>query len=151
MSLLGSSAVMTAIAVHQGRLQRADVLGMVLPSMIGGQLNVTLALVVLLALRADATAAGLVVVLGGLFAGAYRGYAVLLRKHRTLGQLYEFTRIVEQGPADSTALAGVLLDRARRALRAEWAALRLVSGDEPPEPVLAVASSGEGRLAPLPD
>jgi len=117
-------AVLTAIRVTRGRLDRGDLAPLVGPALLSGALNCTVALVALLTVRANGAALALLVVVAVGLALAYRGYSSLLRRHNSLGLVNTFTRVVARLNADGAQSHG-LLEEVRAALSCERAELCL--------------------------
>ena len=130
--VVGPVAVMSAIRLLQGRPKARQVM---LPVVVAGLLNATLALVAVLVLRVNPVAGVLLGVVAVVMTVAQRAYNRLLRRHADLGQLFAFTQTV--GAADSSdEMVARLLAQARDLLRAESAVLRL-----PPESAADPASA----------
>ena len=115
-------AVGGVITVVQGWASSRPIVRSAGSVLIVGLVNVTVSLIMLLALQESRWAilllAGLAVVVGVV----YRAYAQFLRQHKSLSELYELTREVAEAGAD---LPDVLLDRVRALLQAESATLWL--------------------------
>jgi diguanylate cyclase (GGDEF)-like protein len=82
--------------------------------------NVSLGLLVAVILRVEPVAIGLLGVVLGMTALAFRGYANLSKRYASLKLLYEFTEAVGANMTGEKVL-GQMLDRARGLLRAETA------------------------------
>ncbi len=123
-ALLTMAAVGGVITLVQGWAQSRQFLRSVPSVMIVAGINVTVGMIMLLALQQSGWAVlflvGLAVVLGAV----YRAYAQFLRQHKALTEMYELTEAMAGAGADG-ALADVLLGRVRRLLQAESATLWL--------------------------
>lgn len=104
----GGCAVLFAIRLLNGHPTRNDVQGMLASAGLGGLINVTLALVALLAVKSHAWAVVLLVVLAAAVVTAYRLYSSLVERHRSLSRLYAFTRSAQQHGTFEEICAGMV-------------------------------------------
>jgi diguanylate cyclase (GGDEF)-like protein len=130
--LLSAAAVVVAITAAQGWPGTQTVNRMLLSSALAGLLNVTVGLVVVMLLAVNPYSAALLVVLAGVLVAGYRAYAQFLRQHKSLTELYEFTRSVGAARQEGQ-LADALLTRTRELLNAESATLWLPAFGRYPE------------------
>jgi len=121
-------AVTAVISLQNGRPTPTEVRTAVATFVASATLNTTIALLIVIVLQAEPGGLILVAALGAVLVAAYRAYAKLLRRHESLGLLYEFQEAIDWTAA-SDELVQALLREARRLLRAESAAVRLVPVD----------------------
>jgi len=139
--IVGVFAVIAAIASVQNRLGYAEVVGILVPTVLAATLNTTLGLLVLLVLAVTEQAVVLLLLVAAVVVAAYRAYSVFARRHETLGAVYEFTRAVEAA-RDDDRLPALVLSRIRALLRAESASLWLPGGDGAAAVTLTVSADG---------
>jgi diguanylate cyclase (GGDEF)-like protein len=123
-NLLAALAVVGAISLSEGRLQR-QMLPQVLPAvLVAASCNTSLALLTVTILRHDPRSSWLLAVVVVVLFVAYRAYSSLSQRYASLQVLYEITRAT--GRAQPTeALVEAVLDQARELLRAERASIVL--------------------------
>jgi len=121
-------AVTAVISLQNGRPTPTEVRTAVATFVASATLNTTIALLIVIVLQAEPGGLILVAALGAVLVAAYRAYAKLLRRHESLGLLYEFQEAIDWTAA-SDELVQELLREARRLLRAERAAIRLAPVD----------------------
>ena len=107
--------------------------------------NITVALVMLLALSATAWSVVLLSGLAVVVAAAYRAYAQFVRQHKSLTEMYDLARAVGSVGQDGT-LPDVLLGRVRTLLEAECATLWLPALGRYPEVLLSARADYSGLL-----
>src|SRR5664280_1081286 len=130
-------AVTAVISLQNGRPTPTEVRTAVATFVASATLNTTIALLIVIVLQAEPGGLILVAALGAVLVAAYRAYAKLLRRHESLGLLYEFQEAIDWTAA-SDELVQALLREARRLLRAESAAVRLVPVDSSGETSVTV-------------
>jgi diguanylate cyclase (GGDEF)-like protein len=148
--LVASGAVLVAIAASQGWPGRSQLLHLVVPAVLAGLFNVTVGLVVVMLLRQNPASAVLLLVLTAVLVAGYRAYGQFLRQHKSLTELYEFTRAVGAARQDG-ALADALLSRTRSLLNAEAATLWLPSQGRHPEVRLTARVDSTGVVDEVAD
>lgn len=122
--LISITVVIAAITLIQGNLPFPELLRLALSTMIAGVLNATVGLMVLVVVSVNQAAIVLLVVVAGTLAAGYRAYTQFLRQHKSLGELYEFTRAIGTARQEAS-LADALLTRTRELLNTEAATLWL--------------------------
>jgi diguanylate cyclase (GGDEF)-like protein len=127
-----TSAVIAAITLVQGVLSSTDLIRLALGTLLAGVLNATVGLMVLIVVDVNRGAVFLLIIVGGVLVAGYRAYTQFLRQHKSLGELYEFTRAIGTARQDAN-LADPLLTRTRELLNAEAASLWLPSQGRHPE------------------
>ena len=139
------TAVVGVITLVQGRMSTADLVGTVVSCTVVAEINIVVGLVVLLVIHQTLWAlvplAGIAVV----FVMAYRRYAMFVRQHKSLADLYDLTRAVGEGGRDG-AVTDILLGRVRELLRAEYATLWLPAAPRHPEVLLSARADYTGLL-----
>jgi diguanylate cyclase (GGDEF)-like protein len=108
-------------------------------------INVSLGLIILIALDTTPWSVLLLAVLGGALALVYRGYSQFLRQHRTLADMYDLTRAMTESGHDGT-LADALLGRVRALMQAEYATLWLPAQGRHLEVLLTARVDDPGLL-----
>ncbi len=124
--LASTVAVLVAMAVLGGAISTSGIRRVLGSVALSGTLNTTLALVVLIVVRFDPAAAVLLAVLGTVTVIAYRAHSALLRKHNSLGQLYDLSRELSSASSEAATRA-VLGDRCPAVMRAERVIFRAPS------------------------
>ncbi|MBY8874005.1 bifunctional diguanylate cyclase/phosphodiesterase [Micromonospora sp. PLK6-60] len=142
MSLVAVVGVITLLQGWQGGRETARTAVQVLLTAV---VNVTIGLVILIALTT--TPWSVVLLLALTVAGVllYRSYSQFLRQHRTLGDMYELTRVMGEG-GDEGQLADILLGRIRALMQAEYATLWLPAQGRHPEVLLTARLDDKGLL-----
>jgi diguanylate cyclase (GGDEF)-like protein len=148
--LVSSGAVLVAIAASQGWPGRSQLLHLVVPAVLAGLFNVTIGLVVVMVLRENPVSVVLLLVLTAVLVAGYRAYGQFLRQHKSLTELYEFTRAVGAARQDG-ALADALLSRTRDLLNAEAATLWLPPAGRYPEVRLTARVDSPGVVDEVAD
>jgi diguanylate cyclase (GGDEF)-like protein len=144
-ALVTLGAVAGVILLLQGWSASQQIVRSVPPMLIVALINLTVGMIMLLALRQSAWAvlllAGLALVLGAV----YRGYAKFVRQHQSLTEMYDLTKSLGEAGSDGT-LADVLLARVRSLLQAESATLWLPAQGRSPETLLCARVDYPGLL-----
>jgi diguanylate cyclase (GGDEF)-like protein len=137
--------VVLAIGVAEKLVSRRRLASLVVPSIVIGVVGSVLALVGMLIVWVSAWAGSLLVVLFVVVVYGHRAYGRFLAQHARLGQVYEFSQLVESSRPDPTALGG-LLEFIRETLNASRITL-LLEIQESQEPVaisvLSIDADGE--------
>jgi diguanylate cyclase (GGDEF)-like protein len=107
--------------------------------------NITVALVVLVAWRANHWSLLLFAGIGAVLVIVYRSYAQFVVQHRTLTELYDLTRSIGDAGRDAT-LPDVLLAGVRELMQAESATLWLPSQGRYPELLLSARVDAPGLI-----
>lgn len=143
--LTSALAVIAAITLVQGRLSSEDLLRLTLSTVLAGTLNATVGLIVLVLLGVNPWSAILLVIIAAVLIAGYRAYTQFLRQHKSLGDLYEFTRAIGTARQDAN-LADPLLTRTRQLLNAESATLWIPSHGRHPEVMLTARMDSPGLV-----
>ncbi|HEX8626770.1 MAG TPA: bifunctional diguanylate cyclase/phosphodiesterase [Catenuloplanes sp.] len=122
--LVTLSAVIGVVSLTQGVVTPQELRRTAVPALAVCLVNVTIGLVVLIALQQNPWSTVLLAALVGFFVIAYRAYAQNVRQHRTLTEIYDLTRAVADTPHDGT-LPDVLLRRVRALFQSRYATLWL--------------------------
>jgi diguanylate cyclase (GGDEF)-like protein len=133
--LVSTLATVIAISLVQGPMSAGELVRMVIAMTIAVALNATVGLIVVIVLDVNPWTAVLVLMVAAVVIAGYRAYAQFLRQHRSLENLYEFTRAVGTTRQVGT-LADAMLERTRELLNAEAAALWLPGTARHPEVLL---------------
>jgi len=144
-SLVTMGAVGGVITLVQGWAQSRQFLRSVVPVAVVACVNVTVGMVMLLALLQSPWAVLLLIGLAGVLGVVYRAYAQFLRQHKALTEMYELTEELTGAGADG-ALADMLLGRVRRLLQAESATLWLPAHGRHHEVLLSARVDYPGLL-----
>src|SRR5450759_1195135 len=88
-------AVTAVISLQNGRPTPTEVRTAVATFVASATLNTTIALLIVIVLQAEPGGLILVAALGAVLVAAYRAYAKLLRRHESLGLLYEFQEAID--------------------------------------------------------
>ncbi|NJC70111.1 sensor domain-containing phosphodiesterase [Planosporangium thailandense] len=139
------AAVIGVVNLVQGRMSRGDLIRTVVSCLLVAEINVVIGLIVVLVLHATPWGLTLLAGLGVVFVMAYRAYAMFLRQHKSLSELYDLTQAVSEGGRDGTVM-DVLLSRTRKLLRAEYATLWLPASGRYPEVLLSARTDYRGLL-----
>jgi diguanylate cyclase (GGDEF)-like protein len=147
-----TAAVGGVILLMQGGSSILQFLHSAWPVLVVLGVNITVGLVVLLALQTSGYSILLLVALTAVLGGVYRAYAQFLRQHKSLAEMYELTRIVGGTVHDGT-LPDVLVGRVRALMRADAATLWLPAQGRHTEVLLSSRFDYPGLLdnAPTPD
>jgi diguanylate cyclase (GGDEF)-like protein len=113
--------------------------------LIGNAINVSVGLIILIALDTTWWSILLFGALAGALVLVYRSYAQFFRQHRTLADMYELTRAMTESGQDGT-LADSLLSRVRAMMQAEYATLWLPAQGRHPEVLLTARVDDPGLL-----
>lgn len=135
-ALVTKCAVIGVISLVQGSISSHELLRMIMVSSLVVGANITIGLVVLVALQVNSWAILLLAALAAVFVVAYRSYAHSIGHSRTLTEMYWLTRAVADAPHDGT-LPDVLLGRVREMLQAEYATLWVPARGRHPEVLLS--------------
>ena len=133
--LVSGGLVALAIASAQGWPSTQQLTRMNIAVIGVGAFNATVALIVLILVQVNVKATVLMVFLGAVLIVAFRAYAKSVQQHRTLGQVYDFAKTVEES---TIAVRGghQALEAVREMLNARSAAIWLVATDDAPMRVL---------------
>lgn len=127
--VLGTSIIFLALNLLDGRRPaRAELSNLLALVVLGGILNVTMALITLIVLTASAAGGALMIIALGVVMVSYRGYYRLLRQHADLGQLFTFTGTVDAASSNAV-MVEQMLDRVCELFQAENAVLELAEPD----------------------
>jgi len=143
--LVSLAAVVGVITLVQGAMSRREVARTAVPGLAVAAINVTVSLIVLLVIKKNIWSLLLLAGLSVVLVRAYRAYARFVRQHRSILELYELTRAVEDAGRDGT-VTDVLLARVRELLRAEYATLWLPASGRYPEVLLSARADFPGLL-----
>ena len=121
-NLTGTAAVMFAVVVTSGAVDRRRIVGMTVPALITGALNTTVGLLALVVVNVSLWGAFLLGGLALVCVVGYRAYGRFLRQHESLNRVYDFSRSVERARSDPTVL-GEALGQAREMFNASTAVL----------------------------
>jgi diguanylate cyclase (GGDEF)-like protein len=134
--LVTKCAVTGVITLVQGTIDTQELVrSFVISAFVVGA-NITIGLVVLVALQVNPWVILLLAGLAAVFVVAYRSYANSLQQSRTLTEMYWLTRAAADAPHDRT-LPDVLLGRVRQMLQAEYATLWVPGRGRHPEVLLS--------------
>ncbi len=139
------AAVIGVVSLVQGWMSRGDVVRTVVSCLLVAEINVVVALVVVLVLKQTPWGLALLASLAVVFVLAYRAYAKFVRQHKSLSDLYDLTQAVSEGGRDGSVV-DVLLARVRELLRAEFATLWLPESGRHPEVLLSSRADYGGLL-----
>jgi diguanylate cyclase (GGDEF)-like protein len=151
--MLGTVAVVGAIAIHQRAMPPIKFREILLPS-VATMSNTSLALLAVTVMHIDPRAFWLLLQVTALLLLAYRAYTILRQKHESLELLHMFTQVVG-GALDAGSTTGALLEQVRQLLRADTA--QIIMFGELGETPLRMTLSGDAtdvvieRLGGLPD
>jgi len=159
LSVLASVAVVDVISVallvwvirlSQGWISRARLVGILTQVAVLSVFNANLAIVILLILESNVNGLLLLPVLAASMWVLFRSYARSMHEHRSLGQIYEFAKRVEQSTV-STQAEQLAVEAVRELLNADRAALCAQrDGMTGPRAAFADAQAGDGAY-PGPD
>lgn len=135
-ALVLKCAVIGVITLVQGTISSQELVRSFVVSALVVGANITIGLVVLVALQETLWSVLLLAALAAVFVVAYRSYAHSRRNSRTLTEMYWLTRAVADAPHDGT-LPDVLLGRVREMLQAEYATLWVPGRGRHPEVLLS--------------
>jgi len=124
---LMSLLVLSLIRLHNGPLSAREIADVLVSAAALSAVTSAFAVIVLLLLTNGALGAGLVVLVIGVGAGAYRGHASTRRRHQALTLIHEFVSD-GVGAESLEVLAGQLLSRIRQLLRAATVEVMIVDG-----------------------
>jgi len=133
-TVLSGLLLLLAVRRLHGPLTRSDVTLTLAPLVSSAVLNTSLALIVVVLLNRDPQAAGLLAVVSVALVAAYRGYSVLLRRHRSLEVVHDFV-VGASASSDTPELVQRVLEHSRELLSADTALIVL--------PGARVAGTGE--------
>jgi diguanylate cyclase (GGDEF)-like protein len=144
-TLVTLAAVGGVIMLLQGWLASQQIVRTVAPALIVALINITVGMIMLLALEQSPWAVLLLIGLALVLGAVYRGYAKFLRQHQSLTEMYDLTRSIGEAGSDGT-LADILLGRVRSLLQAESATLWLPAQGRSPEMLLSARVDYPGLL-----
>jgi diguanylate cyclase (GGDEF)-like protein len=143
--LVSLAAVMGVISVVQGGTSARELARTAAPGLVVPMINVTVSLIILLVLQQSMWSLLLLAVMTIVLVRVYRAYARFVRQHRSVTELYDLTRAVEEAGRDGTVV-DVLLARTRELLRADYATLWLTASGRHPEVLLSARVEYRGLL-----
>jgi diguanylate cyclase (GGDEF)-like protein len=138
-------SVIGVLALVQGGMTARKTMTTAVPGLIVGSVNSVIALVILAAVTASLWSILLIALLFVAMMWIYKGYAGLMRQHRSLVEIYDLTRAIAGTRNDGT-LADVLLGRVRALLHAESATLWLPAQDGRPPTLLSARADDAGLI-----
>ncbi|MEV4629122.1 EAL domain-containing protein [Micromonospora sp. NPDC049523] len=144
-TLVTFAAVIGVITLVQGTQAGWEVTRTAAPNLIVAAANMSVGLIVLIALATTWWSVVLLAVLAGGLALVGRSYAQFFRQHRTLADMYDLTRAMTRSGQDGT-LADVMLGRVRALMQAEYATLWLPAQGRHPEVLLTARVDDPGLL-----
>jgi diguanylate cyclase (GGDEF)-like protein len=133
------------VTLVQGPPPAKALIRMAVSMLVVAAVNVTVGLIVLVVIDAQAWSIVLLVGLGAMLFVVYRSYAQFVGQHRTLAEIYELTRAMG-GASREGALPDILLARVRVLLQAEYATLWLPAQGRYPELQLSAHINSAGLL-----
>ncbi|NJC64740.1 sensor domain-containing phosphodiesterase [Planosporangium flavigriseum] len=143
--LVSLAAVMGVISVVQGGTSARELARTATPGLVVPTISVTVSLIILLVLQRSMWSLVLLAVMTIVLVRVYRAYARFVRQHRSVTELYDLTRAVEEAGRDGTVV-DVLLTRTRELLRAEYATLWLTASGRHREVLLSARIDYRGLL-----
>ncbi|MFC0007163.1 putative bifunctional diguanylate cyclase/phosphodiesterase [Micromonospora siamensis] len=144
-TLVALAAVCGVIGLIQGWQAALEVIRTAPAPLLASLVNVVVGLVILIAVESTLWSALLIAVLAAAVAMIYRSYSQFLRQHRTLGDMYDLTRVMtERG--EEGLVADSLLGRVRALMQAEYATLWLPAQGRHPEVLLTARLDDKGLL-----
>ncbi|MDG4828396.1 EAL domain-containing protein [Solwaraspora sp. WMMD1047] len=138
------AAVAGVITLVHGWQAGREMIRTAAPNLITAAVNVSVGLIVLIAL---VTTWWSVVLIGALVGGllfVYRSYAQFFRQHRSLAGMYDLTRAMSE--SQDGAIADAMLGRVRALMQAEYATLWLPAQGRHPEVLLTARVDDPGLL-----
>ncbi|GAA4571240.1 EAL domain-containing protein [Micromonospora coerulea] len=145
LTLVTLAAVGGVISLLQGWQAGWQVVRSAAPTLLAAAVNVAIGLVILIVLSSSGWAILLLAAVAVAVAFVYRSYSRFFRQHRTLADLYDLTKAVNQSGQDGT-LVDALLGRIRSLMQAEYATLWLPSQGRHPEVLLTARVDDPGLL-----
>ncbi|MFK3981273.1 putative bifunctional diguanylate cyclase/phosphodiesterase [Micromonospora sp. NPDC050397] len=144
-TLVTFAAVVGVITLMQGAQAGWEVTRTGAPNLIIAAANVSVGLIVLIALVVTWWSVLLLAVLAAGIGLVGKSYAQFFRQHRTLADMYDLTRAMTRSGQDGT-LADVMLGRVRALMQAEYATLWLPAQGRHPEVLLTARVDDPGLL-----
>ena len=141
-AMVSGLAVALAIHLMQARISLSRAANLLAPTLATAMFSTTVALVLLAVTLQNPVGWVLVLLLAVLVAAAYRHYASLVQQHKSLGDLYEFTRAVGTALHEG-GIDRAVLERVRGLLGAERATLWLRAMDTHGELLLSKQADAE--------
>lgn len=142
MTLLGLFAVVSAV---ESVRVAADTVKAGVPGLAVAAVNVTVGLVVLIALQSTPWTLVLLIALAVALVVVYRSFARFLIQRKTLSEMYDLSRLIASGSYNGN-LPDLLLSRVRELLEAESAAIWLPAFGRHPELLLSARIEHRGLL-----
>ncbi len=144
-AVVTASAVIGVIGLLQGRESLIGALRASISSLVVGAIGIVVGLILLITVSATPWALVLIAGLAAALVAVYRSYAEFFRQHRTLADVSELTRAVNDSTSDGT-LVDQLLVRVRAMVQAEYATLCMPALGRHPEIMLTSRVGGAGLL-----
>lgn len=143
--LVSLAAVVGVHTLLQGWQAGRDALRSAPPALLTAAINVSIGLMILIAVTSTWWSVALLAALVGALVLVYRSYAQFFRQHRTLAQMYDLTRAIAERGQDGT-LVDALLGRVRALMQAEYATLWMPAHGRHPEVLLTARIDDPGLL-----
>ncbi len=125
-SVVSGLATTLVIALSEGELRPFDLLREAATAALSSVAVVSVGLVAVYALSANASAAGPLTVCGFVLLVAYRAYATLSDRHLSLDRLHQFSQSIT-GAADVDEVLSAVLQQAKDILKADWAEVTVLA------------------------
>ncbi|MFG2105097.1 putative bifunctional diguanylate cyclase/phosphodiesterase [Micromonospora echinaurantiaca] len=147
--LVSLAAVVGVHTLLQGWQAGRDALRTAPPALLTAAINVSMGLIILIAVTATWWSLVLLAALAAALVLVYRSYAQFFRQHRTLAEMYDLTRAIAERGQDGS-LVDALLGRVRALMQAEYATLWLPAQGRHPEVLLTARVDDPGLLDVVP-
>lgn len=144
-TLVTFAAVIVVVTLIQGAQAGWEMTRTAAPNLVVAGANVSVGLIVLIALVSTWWSLLLLALLASGLALVGKSYAQFFRQHRTLADMYDLTRAMTQSGQDGT-LTDVMLGRVRSLMQAEYATLWLPAQGRHPEVLLTARVDDPGLL-----